>query len=170
MPRLPLAGVRVIALDFMWAGPLNTQMLADLGAEVIKVEHHLARGSAASTPAGASRYVCLADGDPGERPWNRSGITNQFARGKLSVVMDLNHPRGKELFLRLVKISDVVQDNYSRRAMPNFGLDYPVLKEVNPQIIMIRQTGFGSIGPYKEYIAGGCPTGIHGGLAFYSGY
>ncbi len=168
--RLPLAGVRVIALEFMWAGPLNTQMLADLGAEVIKVEHHMARGTAVSAAAGASTYVCFGDGDPGERPWNRSGITNQFARGKLSVVLDMNHPKGKELFLRLVAISDVVQDNYSRRVMPNFGLDYPALREVNPRIIMVRQSGFGAVGPYQDYIAGGCPTGIHGGMPFYMGY
>jgi crotonobetainyl-CoA:carnitine CoA-transferase CaiB-like acyl-CoA transferase len=170
MPRLPLEGVRVIALEFMWAGPLNTQMLSDLGAEVIKVEHHLARGSAAAAPAGVSRYVCLADGDAGERPWNRSGITNQFARGKLSLVLDLNHARGKEIFLGLVRISDVVQDNYSRRVMPNFGLDYPILRDANPRIIMVRQSGFGAVGPYKDYIAGGCPTGIHGGMPFYMGY
>jgi len=170
MPGLPLEGTRVIALDFMWAGPLNTQMLADLGAEVIKIEHHLARGAAASAAAGASSYVCYADGNPGENPWNRSGITNQFARGKLSLVLDLSHPKGKDLFLRLVKISDVVQDNYSRRVMPNFGLDYPALKATNPRIIMVRQSGFGAVGPYREYIAGGCPTGVHGGMPFYMGY
>ncbi len=54
--------------------------------------------------------------------------------------------------------------------MPNFGLDYPVLKKVNPRIIMIRQPGFGGIGPYKDYVAGGCPTGIHGGQPYYMGY
>lgn len=169
MQRLPLTGIRVIALDFYWAGPFNTMMLADLGAEVIKVEHHLARGPAEGRQ-GAILSQAYADGDPGERPWNRSGAVNQFARGKLSVVLDLNHPKGKELFLRLVKMSDVVQDNYSVRVMPNFGLDYPVLSEVNPRIIVIRQSGFGVIGPYKDYIASGCPTGIHGGLPFYYGY
>ena len=169
MQKLPLTGIRVIALSFLWAGPLNTQMLSDLGAEVIKVEHHQARGPINGNPW-AEFIGFYADREPGERPWNRNGNFNQFARGKLSLVLDLNHPKGKELFLRLVKISDVVQDNYSRRAMPHFGLDYPVLKEVNPQIIMVRQTGFGIIGPYQDYVAGGCPTGIHGGLAFHSGY
>jgi len=169
MERLPLTGIRVIALEFYWAGPLNTLMLANLGAEVIKVEHHLARGPAKiSESAAPFRYY--ADWNPGERPWNRSGFTNQFMLGKRSVVMDLNHPRGKELFLELVKISDVVQDNYSARVMPNFGFDYPFLREVNPRIIMVRQPGFGSIGPYRDYVAGGCPTGVHGGLPFYMGY
>ena len=170
MQRLPLKGIRVLACELIWAGPLNTQMLSDLGAEVIKVEHHLRRGTV-ETVHTVLRYLrCYPDGDPGERPWNRSGIFNQWYRGKLSVVLNLNHPKGKDLFLRLVKISDVVQDNYSARAMPNFGLDYPVLREVNPQIIMVRQPGFGSIGPYKEYVAGGCPTEVHGGHTFFTGY
>jgi len=171
MPRLPLSGIRVIALSFIWAGPSHTQMLADMGAEVIKVEHHLIRGPANREGEDPRTFArCYPDGEPGERPWNRSGVLNQFYRGKLSLVMDLNKPKGKELFLELVKISDVVQDNYSARVMPNFGLDYPVLKEVNPRIIQIRQTGWGIQGPYKDYVAGGCPTGIHGGMPFYAGY
>ena len=165
MPKLPLTGIRVIAQELIWAGPLLTQMLADLGAEVIKVEHHLGRGTGeGALPA---QYP---DGDPGERPWNRSGILNQWFRGKLSLVMDLSHPKGKEIFLKLVGICDVVQDNFSARVMPNFGLDYPVLKEVNPRIIMVRQPGFGTTGPYKDYVAGGCPPHTHGGEPFYSGY
>jgi benzylsuccinate CoA-transferase BbsF subunit len=170
MQKLPLSGIRVIALEFMWAGPLNTQMLANLGAEVIKVEHHQARGPAEAAGQPGLLLRAFADGDSGETPWNRSGFFNQFALGKLSLVMDLVHPRGKELFLKLVEISDVVQDNYSARVMPNFGLDYPDLREVNPGIIMVRQSGFGVVGPYKDYIAGGCPTGVHGGLPFYHGY
>jgi len=169
MEKLPLTGIRVLALEFYWAGPLNTFLLANLGAEVIKVEHHLARGPATPTEVTA-RFRYMADWDCGERPWNRSGFMNQFTLGKRSLVLDLAHPKGKEMFLRLVKISDVVLDNYSTRVMPNFGLDYDALKEVNPEIIMVRQPGFGTIGPYKDYVAGGCPTGIHGGLPFYMGY
>jgi benzylsuccinate CoA-transferase BbsF subunit len=170
MQKLPLTGIRILALEFMWAGPLNTLMLTNLGAEVIKVEHHQARGPAAEAGKPAILLRAYANGETGERPWNRSGFLNQFMLGKRSLVMDLIHPRGKELFLKLVEISDVVQDNYSARVMPNFGLDYPDLKEVNPRIIMVRQSGFGVVGPYKDYIAGGCPTGVHGGLPFYHGY
>lgn len=170
MQKLPLTGIRVLALEFMWAGPLNTLMLANLGAEVIKVEYHQARGPAAEAGKPGHDLRAYADGETGERPWNRSGFINQFALGKLSLAMDLLHPKGKALFLKLVKISDVVQDNYSARVMPNFGLDYPVLKEVNPRIVMVRQTGFGVVGPYKDYIAGGCPTSVHGGFPFHHGY
>lgn len=171
MQQLPLSGIRVIGLEFYWAGPLNTQMLGDLGAEVIKVEHHLARGTAPSGRATPPREAAPTSGTATKFAFARDpGLLHQMARGKRSVVLDLNHPRGKELFLELVKISDVVQDNYSARVMPNFGLDYPVLKEANPRIVMVRQPGFGTIGPYKDYIAGGCPTGVHGGLPFYHGY
>jgi crotonobetainyl-CoA:carnitine CoA-transferase CaiB-like acyl-CoA transferase len=169
MKRLPLTGIRVLAQSFYWAGPLGTRFLADLGAEVIKVEHHLVRGPA--KPAMAAELLSMwAEADPGECPWNRSGSINNMARGKLSVVLDLSSPRGKDLYKELVKISDVVQDNYARRVLENLGLDYPVLREINPAIIMIHQTGFGCTGPYRDYIAGGCPTGDHGGLTFYSGY
>jgi len=168
--KLPLSGIRVLALEFMWAGPLNTLMLANLGAEVIKVEHHQARGPAAEAGMPGVLLRAYADGETGERPWNRSGFINQFALGKRSLVLDLTHSKGKEIFLELVKISDVVQDNYSARVMPNFGLDYPDLKKINPGIIMVRQSGFGVIGPYKDYIAGGCPTGVHGGMPYHHGY
>ncbi len=154
----------------MWAGPLNTLMLANLGAEVIKVEYHQARGPAAEAGAPAHPLRAFADNETGERPWNRSGFINQFALGKKSLVLDLLHPRGKAIFRDLVKISDVVQDNYSARVMPNFGLDYPDLEKINPEIIMIRQSGFGVVGPYKDYIAGGCPTSVHGGFPYYHGY
>ncbi|MBM2825315.1 MAG: hypothetical protein HW402_979 [Dehalococcoidales bacterium] len=169
MERLPLNGIRVLACDFYWAGPYNTFMLANLGAQVIKVEHHLARGPLVRRHELPTRRS-YPDGEPGEAPWNRSGYINQFGLNKLSVVLDLNHPKGKDIFLKLVKISDVVQDNYSTRAMINFGLDYPALKAANPKIIMIRQPGFGTIGPYKDYVAGGCPTEVHGGLTYYMGY
>ncbi|MBM2825278.1 MAG: CoA transferase [Dehalococcoidales bacterium] len=169
MEKLPLTGIRVIACSFATAGPFNTSMLSHLGAEVIKIEHHLARGPA--KPSGQlSTGPRYPDGDPGESPWNRSGRINEKILGKLSLCLDLNNPKGKEIFLKLVKISDVVQDNYSTRVMGNFGLDYPVLKEVNPRIIMVRQPGFGTTGPYKDYVAGGCPTEVHGGLSFYMGY
>jgi len=170
MEKLPLSGIRVLALEFMWAGPLNTLMLAHLGAEVIKVEHHLARGTLDYIGKPGALNRAYADGEVGETPWNRSGFINQFALGKRSLVLDLSNPKGKEIFLRLVQISDVVQDNYSARVMPNFGLDYTDLKAVNPGIIMVRQSGFGIVGPYKDYVAGGCPTGVHGGLPFYHGY
>ena len=115
MQRMPLTGVRVITCAFMWAGPVHTRLLADLGAEVIKIEHHQVRGAAGKADGrlAPTWMASYPDGDPGESPWNRSGNRNQLYRGKLSLVLDLNSAKGKQIFLDLVKVSDVVQDNYS---------------------------------------------------------
>ena len=131
----PLDGVRV--LDFTWvvAGPVTTRILADLGAEVIKVER---RGSI----------------DFGER---RGGLSGTLMRGKRSVVIDLNDPRGLDLARHLATVSDVVIDNFSARVMTNLGLDYDALAALKPDIICVRMTGFGLTGPDREHVSYG-PT------------
>jgi crotonobetainyl-CoA:carnitine CoA-transferase CaiB-like acyl-CoA transferase len=131
----PLDGVRV--LDFTWvvAGPVTTRILGDLGADVIKVER---RGSL----------------DFGDR---RGGLSGSLMRGKRSIVLDLNQPRGLDLARRLAAHSDVVIDNFSARVMPNLGLDYASLREVRPDVICVRMTGFGLSGPERDYVSYG-PT------------
>ena len=131
----PLDGVRV--LDFTWvvAGPVTTRILADLGAEVIKVER---RGSI----------------DFGER---RGGLSGTLMRGKRSVVIDLNDPRGLDLARHLATVSDVVIDNFSARVMTNLGLDYDALAALKPDIICVRMTGFGLTGPDRDHVSYG-PT------------
>src|SRR6266581_7696285 len=95
--RAPLAGVRVLDFTWVWAGPFCTQLLADLGAEVIKVE------SARRTDN--TRLGRLPDGTP--KGLNRNAGHNQLNRGKLSINCDLSHPQGRELILRLATVSDV---------------------------------------------------------------
>jgi benzylsuccinate CoA-transferase BbsF subunit len=131
----PLDGVRV--LDFTWvvAGPVTTRLLADLGADVIKVER---RGSL----------------DFGDR---RGGLSGTLMRGKRSIVLDLNQVRGLDLARRLAAHSDVVVDNFSARVMPNLGLDYESLRALRPDIICVRMTGFGLTGPERDYVSYG-PT------------
>jgi len=131
----PLAGVRV--LDFTWvvAGPVTTRILADLGAEVIKVE----------------RRDALDFGD------RRGGLSGTLMRGKKSIVLNLNHPRAQDLARRLAVLSDVVVDNFSARVMPNLGLDYASLRALRPDIICVRMTGFGLTGPQRDYVSYG-PT------------
>src|SRR6266496_1278412 len=104
----PLAGVRV--LDFTWvvAGPVTTRILADLGADVIKVE----------------RKDALDFGD------RRGGLSGSLMRGKRSVVLDLRDPRGVAIARALAHRADVVIDNFSARVMPNLGLDYETLSRV----------------------------------------
>jgi len=131
----PLDGIRV--LDFTWvvAGPVTTRILADLGAQVIKVER---RGSL----------------DFGDR---RGGLSGTLMRGKRSLLLDLNDPRGADLARRLAAVSDVVIDNFSARVMTNLGLDYDALVQVRPDIICVRMTGFGLTGPDRDHVSYG-PT------------
>jgi benzylsuccinate CoA-transferase BbsF subunit len=135
VPDRPLAGVRVLDLTWVVAGPVTTRILADLGAEVVKVEKKNAL-------------------DFGDR---RGGLSGTLMRGKKSLVVDLARPRGVDLVRRLAAVSDVVIDNFSARVMPNLGLDYATLRAVKPDIICVRMTGFGLTGPERDYVSYG-PT------------
>ena len=171
-----LAGIRVLDLSRVWAGPLATKMLADMGAEVILIEAPNARMDKATLELtnqlwqAGRRFSYFPDGDPGEQPWNRQAMFNDFNRNKLGIALALNTPQGKEIFKRLVKISDVVLENYTPRVMKNFGLDYPVLKEINPGIIMISMPGYGMSGPYRDYPAYGSGLEQHAGFSSRIGY
>ena len=131
----PLAGVRV--LDFTWvvAGPVTTRTLADLGADVIKVERRNAV-------------------DFGDR---RGGLSGTLMRGKRSVVLNLADPRGIAVARRLALASDVVVDNFSTRVMPNLGLDHASLRAERPDLICVRMTGYGLTGPDRDKVSYG-PT------------
>ena len=134
-PELPLDGVRVI--DFTWvvAGPVATRILADQGAEVIKVERRDAL-------------------DFGSR---RGGLTGNLNRGKQSIVLNMSTPQGIDLAKRLVTTADVVIDNFSARVMCNWGLDYEDLRRLKPDIIAVSMSGFGHTGPHQDYVSYG-PT------------
>jgi crotonobetainyl-CoA:carnitine CoA-transferase CaiB-like acyl-CoA transferase len=101
--RLPLSGVRVLDLSRVWAGPYGTRLLADMGAEVIKIE---APGSWDLT-----RSLALLPSTT-ERPYNKSAYFNHYGRNKYGCVIDLAHPQGRTLALRLAALSDVVVENY----------------------------------------------------------
>lgn len=186
-PALPLTGVRVLELAVAWAGPLAARWLADLGAEVIKVEHMTARGLGVATttmtttdqtepwrwgtlPPPPFRSGIYPDAVPGDRPWNRQGIFNKMNRNKRSLSVDLKHPAGREAFLGLVAVSDVVLDNYSPRAMPGLGFDYTSLAALNPSIICASLTGYGHSGPLKQRVSYGPILEAHSGLAAATGY
>ena len=130
-----LDGVRV--LDFTWvvAGPVATRILADHGAEVIKIE----------------RRDSL---DFGSR---RGGLTGNLNRGKRSLVINMADPRGVSLARDLARRADVVIDNFSSRVMANWELDYPRLRAVRPDIIAVSMSGFGHTGPQKDHVSYG-PT------------
>jgi len=104
---------------------------------------------------GGAFGACFPQGDTGERSYNRFAYYNEVNRNKYAITLNLNRPLGATVFKRLVKVSDAVVENFSPRVMANFGLDYPVLQEVNPGIIMVSISGYGNDGPYRDYVAYG---------------
>jgi len=165
-----LEGVRVLDLSRIWSGPLAGRILADLGAEVLRITSRATLPVSRVTRKVAEIMAVFPENDPGERPWNRTALINDLGRNKLDLTLELNTPEGIDIFKRLVKISNVVLENYSPRVMPNFGLDYPVLNEINPGIIMCSMPGFGLTGPYRDYISYGTNLDAASGLASLMGY
>ena len=136
MPRYDLLkGVRVLEMAVALAGPFGSQVLADLGAEVIKIE-----------PPGVGDI----NRDNVPRIKNDGYYFLALNRNKKSVTLDLQTPAGKRAFLDLVKVSDVVYDSMRAKAREHLGITYEQLKTVNPSIICCSITGFGSEGPYKD--------------------
>ena len=151
----PLQGVRVLDLTRVWAGPLATRILGDLGADVIKVEAAWARGPATLSARIARLTHLFPENDAGERPFNRGAAFNKMNRSKRSVTLDLADPEGRRIFEALVERSDVVCDNFSPRVMPKLGLDPKRLREVNPGVVAVSMPGFGNSGPYRDRLAYG---------------
>lgn len=145
----PLDGIRALELAEIWAGPFCGSVLGDLGAEVIKVEaiQRIARG-AIKPPPHSSGYP---DGDPGERPWNRSANFNALSRNKQGLTLDLTTKQGADAFKELVNVSDVVFTNYAFGVMDKFGLGYDELRKVKPDVIALFTPGYGNTGPYKTF-------------------
>ena len=134
----PLEGVRVLELGQIIAGTYGCQVLSDLGAEVIKVES--------------------PEGDLGRNPSvaHYRGLSALFLtlnRNKKSIVINLKTEAGRGLFHDLVKVSDVVLDNFRPGVLERLGIDYATLSSINPRIIQCSVTGFGSEGAYKDYPA-----------------
>lgn len=162
--RLPLAGVRVIDLSYVFAIPYAGGLLADLGAEVIKIE------APDRLDQTRSAFGPFLDNDPGEEPWERTGIFQVLNRGKRSFVLDMRDPLGRDLFKRLVAKSDIVLDNYTPRVMRGWGLEYAELRKVNPGIIMVSNTGYGSTGPWANFPSQGTTLEVTMGIANCTGY
>jgi len=133
--ELPLKGTRV--LDFTWivAGPVATRILADQGAEVIKVERK----------------------EPAALEPRRVGLQGGLNRNKLSVAINMTESHGIELARRLVRISDIVINNFSPRVMGQWGMDYQSLAAIKPDVICMSMSGFGRTGPCANFVSYG-PT------------
>lgn len=160
-PPLPLQSVRVVDLTHAWAGPFATKLLADLGAEVIKIE-------SATHPDVLRLWAPAASlqGPAHElNPWFQTCNTN-----KLSCSLELETELGRDLFLQLVAVSDVVIDNFSARVMANLGLDYQRLRQVKEDVIALSMPAYGMTGPYAHYVGYGEAVESIAGLTMLNGY
>jgi crotonobetainyl-CoA:carnitine CoA-transferase CaiB-like acyl-CoA transferase len=161
-PGTILGGVRVLDLTHAWAGPFATQLLADYGAEVVKIE--------TCDRPDMLRFSTLPTDETRPDAYNRGGWFQYLGRNKLSLTLDLKQSHGQDLFKRLVVQSDVVIENFSARVMRRLGLDYAVLQAVNPRLIMISMPGYGTVGPYKDFVAFGEMIEPFAGLSELTGY
>ena len=151
----PLAGVRVLDLTWVLSGPYGSMILADLGAEVVKVERP-PHGDVARTT--------------GPFVHNESIYFQSINRGKRSTCIDLRAVEGKALFLDLVERADVVAENFTAGTMERLGLGYDVLAARNPRIVMASTSGFGQTGPLKEKPALDIVIQGMGGVMAITGY
>jgi crotonobetainyl-CoA:carnitine CoA-transferase CaiB-like acyl-CoA transferase len=164
---LPLEGIRVVDITVVWSGPYATQILADWGAEVIRVEScqhwmvHTRGTQARPAQETINRETALPwfrgypEWKAHPRSWNRFPWFNTHARNKLSMTADLTKTEGLEIFKRLIKKTDLLIENNSPGTLEKMGISYEMLKEQKQDIIMIRMPGYGLSGPYVNYKAFG---------------
>lgn len=145
--ELPLAGLRIVDLTMGWAGPLATRQLADLGADVVKIE--------------SCRYpdwwrgVDFTDASIAALAHEKTVRYNMQNRNKRVINLDLTDPRGVEVFKRLLRTADAVVDNYSSGVMRKMGLDYESLKAINPRVIALSMPAFGTRSMWSDLRAYG---------------
>ena len=149
MTKLPFEGLRIVEFTHMVMGPTCGMVLADLGAEVVKVE----------PPAGDNTRRLLGSG---------AGFYPLFNRNKKSLVLDLQSPEGKEAVLKLIATADVVSENFKPETMKKLGLDYATLRTLNPRLIYVSHKGF-LPGPYDHRTALDEVVQMMGGLAYMTG-
>ena len=185
LPAGPLAGMRVVELSVAWAGPLAGRFMADLGADVVKVEHPTSRGLSVvgggggasggpwrwgTVPPAEQRNGIFPDAVPGERWWNRMAWFNKMNRGKRSLCLDVKGPGGRAVFEALVARADVVVNNYSPRGARSLGIDHPTLRAINPNLVTVDLTGFGAVGPGAEQVSWGPILDAASGFSAATGY
>ena len=145
MVNKPLQGIRVVDLSRVFAMPYAGAYLADMGAEVIKIDtHHSQFIDTTRTLNGP-----YPENQPGDNYWERGGTFQTLNRGKRSLTLDLRVPDSISIIKDLMQISDIFLENFTPRVLARFGLDYPTLKNIKPDLIMVSNTGYGHNGPFR---------------------
>lgn len=151
----PLTGIKILDISTMIAAPFGATLLADLGAEVIKVE----------LPNKGDTLRTVGPWKEGE-PLRWPGL----ARNKKSITLNIHNEKGKEVFLKLLKDTDILIENFRPGTLEKWGLAYDVLKESNPNLILVRISGYGQTGPYAKKAGFGTPCTAFSGHTYLQGY
>ncbi|MFC2059252.1 CaiB/BaiF CoA transferase family protein [Chloroflexota bacterium] len=167
MSQYPLKGVRIIDFSAVWVGPAISQLLADMGAEVIRIEsrRHIDL---------VRTYTTRVKGKPADYNIDHNvEVPIQFEnynRNKLGITLDLGNEEARNLVIRLVSLADVVLENFPPRVMSNWGLTYEELRKVQPGIIMLSVTAAGQWGPLRDIVTYGTALGGLTGMETLVGY
>ena len=158
---LPFEGIRVLDITNVWAGPHCTMLLADWGAEVIRVEStqvmapntrgHMVKVAKETPRLRKNWQMEYPDWDPGERPYNRYPIFQSHGRNKKGMTVDLRTEAGQHTFRQLIAVTDVFVENNVPQTIEKLHLTYEELRRVRPDLIMLRMPAYGLSGPYKDY-------------------
>lgn len=148
-----LEGVRVVEFGPLVALPLTGRTLASLGAEVIRLETNHSLDEMCFIPN-----------------WARGAGQPEYQLGKKRITLDVRTPKGKEILFRLLKMADVFMTNFRKEVLVRWGIDFPQVREVNPDIIIMWQTGFGSQGPYANYKSMGLQMQHTAGISMMTGF
>lgn len=159
-----LAGLRVLELSEVWAGPTAGSLLGDLGADVIKVESY----PRASQTRGFAEGGAVKAGDG--PPYERGSIHHIANRNKRNITLNLRHEAGAEPFRRLVQSASVLYEGYSAGTIEGMGWGWDVLREINPRLVMISMPGWGVEGPYQGYVTLGSGLDAYLGHTLVRGY
>jgi formyl-CoA transferase len=151
----PLTGVRALDIATMFSGAFGASLLADFGADVIKIE----------LPSSGDPVREMAPSKDGvSLPWTT------LSRNKRSVTLDVRQPEGRALLLRLAAVSDVLIENFRPGTLDRWGLDYATLTSANPRLIVVRVSGYGQTGPYAAKAGFGTPATAFSGLTYLTGF
>ncbi len=162
----PLKNIRVVDLSRVFAMPFAGANLADLGAEVIKIDTcQVQFMETTRTITGP-----FPDNEPGQLWWEQGGTFQTLNRGKRSLTLDLRSEEAQRIVKELVSVSDIVLENFTPRVMARFGLDYASLRSVKPDLIMVSNTGYGHSGPWSNFGAMASALEPTHGTGAYMGY
>ena len=166
----PLRNYRILDLSRIWAGPYCTKLLADMGAEVVKMESMRVYDSHRGPVSPAPGIASYPDSEAGGEPWNRNGWFNCLHMSKYGITLELTTKEGRRVFEDLVSISDVVMENFRQGSLERLGYTYETFREIRPDIIYASMPAFGNSGPWKGYVAYGIGQEQLSGMAHMTGY